>query len=143
MFIAIKEKKKLINELNKALGWELRAQALYAHYGAYLKGLEAISWKSHFGKEAEESVGHAGKVRDMIALVGGEAVTTRDAAPILHTEDLKTMLTEARKTETAAAKQYQKVLPLVRVHPVLTHTILHILMDEIQAAEELEAMLGG
>ena len=142
MFIAIKEKKKLINELNKALGWELRAQALYAHYAAYLKGLDSVAWKSHFDKEAGESVGHAGKVRDIIALAGGEAVTTRDAAPIVHTEDLKTMLAEARKTETAAAKQYQKIMPLVKTHPVLAHTISHILMDEIKAAEELEAMLG-
>jgi len=36
MFGEVKDRKGLIAELNKALGWELRAEAMYAHYAAYL-----------------------------------------------------------------------------------------------------------
>jgi bacterioferritin (cytochrome b1) len=89
-----------------------------------------------------ESLGHAKQVRDIIATLGGEAVTTRDAAPIVHTEDVKVMLEEALKTEAAAAAAYQKILPMVKGHPVFQHTIFHILKDEMGAVIEMENLLG-
>ncbi len=39
---------QLIKLLNQALAWELRAQAIYAHYAAYLKGLETLTLAEHF-----------------------------------------------------------------------------------------------
>lgn len=133
---------QLIQELNKALGWELRAQAMYAHYAAYVKGLEMLTLESHFEEEATESFGHAQKVRGIIADLDGEAVTIRDGAAIVHTEDVKTMLEEALKTEQAAADQYQKIMPMIKDHPVFAHTIYHILMDEMKAVLEVEALLN-
>jgi len=47
MPVQISNHPQVIAELNKALGWELRAQAMYAHYAAYLKGLEMLTLKSH------------------------------------------------------------------------------------------------
>ncbi|MDZ7343902.1 MAG: ferritin-like domain-containing protein [candidate division KSB1 bacterium] len=142
MPVQLSNQQQVINELNKALGWELRAQALYAHYAAYLKGLEMLTLKGHFEEEAQESFGHAAKVRDIIATLGGEAVTTRDQAPIVHTEDYRKMLEEALITEQSAAAQYQKILPLVESHPPFAHTIIHILKDELDAVVEVEALLG-
>src|SRR5262245_38924849 len=49
---------KLIAALNASLGWELRAQAMYAHYAAYVKGLEALTLVEHFEEEVTESTGH-------------------------------------------------------------------------------------
>ena len=89
-----------------------------------------------------ESTEHAKKVRDIIATLGGEAVTTRDPAPIVHTEDVKTMLEEALKTESRAADAYQKIIPLVRNHAVFYHSVFHILKDEMSAVIEMEALLG-
>jgi bacterioferritin (cytochrome b1) len=142
MPVQLPNQQQVIMELNNALGWELRAQAMYAHYAAYLKGLEMLTLKSHFDEEATESFGHAAKVRDMIATLGGEAVTTRDAVPIVHTEDWKTMLAEALLTEQAAAAQYQKILPLVESYPPFSHTIIHIMKDELDAVVEVESLLG-
>ena len=133
---------KLIQMLNQALGWELRAQALYGHYAAYVKGLESLTLAEHFEEEVTESGGHAKKVRDIIAALGGESVTTRDPAAILHTEDTRAMLEEALKTESKAAATYQKIVPLVKNHPVFYHTIYHILKDEMSAVIEMEALLG-
>ncbi len=133
---------QLIKELNKALGWEMRAQAMYAHYAAYIKGLEMLTLKAHFEEEATESFGHAAKVREIIADLGGEAVTTRDGAMIVHTNSVQTMLEEALKTEEAAAEQYQKIVPLVKDHPVYYHVIYHILKDETAAVIEAEALLA-
>lgn len=142
MLIPIKEKKRLITGLNQALAWELRAYAMYSHYAAYVKGLESLTLKSHFEEEAAESIGHAGKVRELLALLGAEAITTRDDTPIVHTEDYRVMLEEALKTETGAAKHYQKIAPLGKDHPAFTHTLMHILMSELNAVEEVNALLG-
>ena len=133
---------KLVQLLNESLGWELRAQAMYAHYAAYVKGLESLSLAEHFEGEVTESLGHAKKVRGIIAALGGEAVSTRDDTEIVHTEDTSVMLEEALKTESAAAAAYQKIVPLVKDHPVFYHAIYHILKDETAAVIEVETLLG-
>ncbi len=135
-------KRQLIALLNQALGWELRAQAMYAHYAAYVKGLESLTLAGHFEAEAAESVGHAKKVRDIVATLGAEAVTVRDKAPIVHTGSTRVMLTEALKTEQAAAATYKKILPLVKDDPVSFHALLHIHMDELKAVTEVENLLA-
>jgi bacterioferritin (cytochrome b1) len=133
---------QLIKHLNQALGWELRAQAIYAHYAAYVKGLEMLTLTDHFEEEVTESLGHAKKVRDIIADLDGEAVTTRDPAPIVHTEDVRVMLEEALKTEQKAAAAYHKMLPLTRGLPVYEHTLRHIMLDEMKSVVEMQNLLG-
>lgn len=142
MPVKLANQAKLIQLLNQALGWELRAQALYGHYAAYVKGLESLLLAEHFEEEVTESGGHAKKIRDVIAALGGQAITTRDSAPIVHTEDTRAMLEEALKTESKAAALYQKIVPLVSKHPVFYHTIFHILKDETNAVIEMENLLG-
>lgn len=133
---------KLIEWLNKALGWELRAQALYAHYAAYVNGLESMTLAGHFEEESTESVGHAKKVRDIIAELGGEAVTVRDMTPIVHTEDTRVMLEEALRTEATAAATYKRIVPLAKDSAVHQHALIHIMMDEMKAVVEVENLLG-
>src|SRR5436309_7795112 len=133
---------RLITLLNQALGWELRAQAMYAHYAAYVKGLESLTLAEHFEGEVTESVGHAKKVRDIIAALDGEAITTRDPAPIVHSLDLKVMLAQGLQTESKAAEAYTKILPMVKGNAVFYHAIYHILKDEMSAVMEVETLLG-
>ena len=142
MLIDIKDKDTLIEKLNSALAWELRAYAMYAHYAEYVKGIESLSLKGHFEQEAAESIGHAKQVRETIALLGGQAITDRDTTPIVHTEDWKVMMEEALKTETTAAKSYQDMMPLAKQHPSIVHTLMHIYMDELGAIEEVNTILG-
>lgn len=142
MPVQLKNKNKVIGELNKALAWELRAAAMYAHYAAYIKGLESLTLADHFKSEVAESMGHAEAVRNIIADLGGEATTTRDPAPIVHTEDVQTMLEEALKTEQAAADGYNKALPIVKDYYPFWHTLAHILQDEQNAVIEMETLLG-
>jgi bacterioferritin (cytochrome b1) len=133
---------RLIELLNQALAWELRAQAMYAHYAAYVKGLESLTLAGHFEEEVTESLGHAKQVRDVIAVLKGAAVTTRDPATIVHTEDTRVMLEEALKTEQTAAAAYQKIVPLVKDNSVFFHALSHIMMDEMEAVVEMENLLG-
>lgn len=134
--------RQLVALLNQALGWELRAQAMYAHYAAYVKGLESLTLAGHFEAEAAESVGHAKQVRDILATLGAEAVTVRDQAPIVHTENTRAMLLESLKTEQTAAATYKKILPLVKDDPVSFHALLHVHMDELKAVTEVGNLLG-
>lgn len=143
MPVKIANRGKLITALNKALGWELRAQAMYAHYAAYLEGLESLTLTRHFEEEATESFGHARRVRDIIATLDGLAVTTRDPAPIVHTSEIRVMLEEALKTEAKAADGYRKIVPMVKDHAVFYHEIFHIMKDEMSAVIEVENLLGG
>lgn len=137
-----KPQKGLVALLNQALGWELRAQALYAHYAAYVKGLESLTLAGHFEAEAAESVTHAKQVRDALAMLGAEAVTKRDPAPIVHTESTRVMLLESLKTERAAADLYRRIVPLVKDNPIFFHSLSHIAMAELKAVVEVENLLG-
>jgi bacterioferritin (cytochrome b1) len=133
---------RLIKELNKALGWELRASAMYAHYAAYVQGIESSRLEEHFNEESVESMGHGRTVRDIIAELGELAVTDRDTAPIVHTLDSRMMLEEALKTEKGAAAQYAKIMPMVKNQPRFMHALMHILMDEQRAVVEVERLLA-
>ncbi len=142
MPVELKDKNKVIEALNKALGWELRASMMYAHYAAYVKGLEAVPLEEHFKEEATESFGHAEVVRNIIADLGGEAVTKRDPEPIVHTEDWKRMLEESLKTEKRAAAAYLELVPMVKEYQPFWHDLNHILLDEQKAVIEVEKLLG-
>ena len=66
---------RLIQHLNAALGWEMRAMTLYAHYGAYVKGIYRLQLKPFFEAEAVESMTHSNTVRAAIVKLGGVART--------------------------------------------------------------------
>ncbi len=142
MPIPIENRDRVIAALNQALAWELRASALYAHYAAYVKGLEKLTLEALFKEEAQESFSHAEKVRRMIADLGGEAVTERDPTPIVHTEDTRTMLEEGLKTEQKAAAHYGEIAPLLKGYYPHFHDLVHIQKDEMEAVIEFETLLG-
>ena len=136
-------KSELIGRLNDALGWELRAQLMYAHYAAYVKGIYRLHLKPYFEAEATESVGHATAVRDHIVQLGGEARTDRDKTEILHTTDYREMLTEAMKTETRAADTYREFLALPGIDPEVHDAMEQIYFQEERAVEELRQLMDN
>jgi bacterioferritin len=134
---------EMVRRLNDALGWELRAQMMYAHYAAYVKGIYRLHLKPYFEGEATESVSHATAVRDHIAQLGGVARTERDPTEIVHTTDYRVMLEEAMKTETRAAAWYQEFLNLPGIDPELYDAIEQIYFQEERSVEELKQLMGG
>ena len=133
----------LIDRLNDALGWEIRAQLMYAHYAAYVKGIYRLHLKPYFEAEATESVGHATTVRDQITKLGGVARTNRDETDIVHTTDYRVMLTEAMKTESYAAKSYQEFLHLPGIDSELSDAIEQIYFQEERSVEELRQLMDS
>ncbi len=133
----------LIDRLNEALGWENRAQLMYAHYAAYVKGIYRLHLKPYFEVEATESLGHATAVRDQIMKLGGVARTNRDDTEIVHTTDYRVMLVEAMKTESHAAKSYKEFLELPGIDSELYDAIEQIYFQEERAVEELKQLMDS
>ncbi len=140
---AAKNPEQAILVLNQALGWELRAAMMYAHYAAYLVGRDRLDFEEYFDGEVTESIGHAKVVRQIIADLGGKAVTSPDPTPIVDTRDVSAMLREAHKTEEAAENKYREVLTLFEHQTVWHHDLRHIQMDEERGLIELKRLMKG
>ena len=136
-------KENLVEALNKALAWELRAIAMYAHYSAYVSGIHRLHLANHFSNEVSESVMHASTVRSAIVKLDGVAITKRDKTEIVHTSSFKEMLSEAFETEKKAAETYAEILPLVKVigDTELFDALEVVYFDEQRSVEELRMML--
>ena len=68
----------MIDKMNIALSWELRASNMYAHYAANIKGIHRLQLSPMFNTEMTESIQHADIVRKAIVQLGGiPALVTR------------------------------------------------------------------
>ena len=134
---------EILDSLNKALAWELRAIAMYAHYAAYVSGIHRINLATHFNNEVTESITHAATVRSAIVKLGGEATTDRESTEIVHTSDYNVMLKEAYKTEMTASETYRGILPLIEEidDSELYDALEVVYFDELRSVEELRMML--
>lgn len=135
---------KLIEKLNNALSWELRAINMYAHYSAYVQGIQRLQLAGHFTAEVTESIGHANIVRSAIVKLGGEAITDRNPHPIIHTTDYIEMLKQAYETEEKAGQVYGVLLELLKEHndEELYDSIETIYFAELRSVEEVRMLLN-
>jgi bacterioferritin len=132
---------ELAEQLNGALGWEMRALALYSHYAAYVRGIHRLHLKPYFEAEATESLGHSNVVRNEIVKLGGIARTDRDETEIVHTTDYQVMLKEAMETERRAASTYREFLDIAGIDGELYDAIEQIYFAEERAVIELTQMI--
>lgn len=132
---------ELVRRLNAALAWEMRAETMYGHYAAYVKGIHRLHLKPYFEGEAAESVVHGNTVREQIVKLGGVATTNRDPAEIVHTTDYKVMLRESYETEKRAAQGYKEFLELPDIDSELYDAIEQISFEEERSIEELSQLL--
>ncbi len=132
----------LIEKLNLALGWELRAINMYAHYAAYIRGIHRLQLEPHFTAEANESMVHSNIVRSAILKLGGIAVTERNQTPIRHTTSYLEMLAESLITETKAAEVYGELIAMIEEEgdADLYDAIEQIYLAEIRSVEELRRL---
>tara|TARA_B110001452_G_C15141026_1_gene397293 strand:+ start:364 stop:777 length:414 start_codon:yes stop_codon:yes gene_type:complete len=134
---------KLVEKMNYALGLELRAINMYAHYAAYVKGLNRLQLEPLFQREATESMVHASAVRNAIVKHNGESVTERNPKPILHTTDTREMLDQALHTEELASEAYRELLQLLEEieDRELYDSIEQIYLTELRSVEEMRLLL--
>ena len=129
----------LIMKLNEALGWELRAINMYAHYAAYIRGIHRMQLEPHFTAEANESMVHSNIVRSAIVKLGGVAVTERIPMPIEHVSSYTDMLAQSLITEMKAAEVYGELMPMIEDagDADLYDAIEQIYLAEVRSVEEL------
>ena len=134
----------LIDRLNEALGWELRAMSMYAHYAANVQGIHRLQLDPMFNEEATESMAHADVVRRAIVKLGGVPVTERNAHPIAHTTDFKAMLERSLETETKAAEVYAGIIKLLDEvgDQEMYDAIEQIYLAELRSLEDLRLILA-
>ena len=133
----------LIEKMNQALGWELRAINMYAHYSANVRGIHRLQLSPLFNTEMTESVAHADIVRKGIIQLGGIPVTERNANPITHTTDYIEMLNFSLETEAKAAEVYSELLQLIQRadEQDLFDSIEQIYLAELRSLEELRLLV--
>ena len=134
----------LIDRLNEALGWELRALNMYAHYAANIQGIHRLQLDPMFNEEASESLAHADVVRRAVVKLGGVPVTERNTHPIVHTTDYKIMLERSLETETKAAEVYAGIIELLEEvgDQEMYDAIEQIYFAELRSLENLRLILA-
>ena len=133
----------LIETLNEALGWELRAANMYAHYAANIRGIHRLQLSPMFTTEANESTMHADIVRKAIVKLGGIPVTERNSHPIIHTTHYDEMLVHSLETETKAAAVYGSIM--IEIESIgdqeMYDAIEQIYLAELRSLEELRLLM--
>ena len=129
----------LINQLNEALAWELRAMNMYAHYAANVRGIHRLQLSPMFSTEATASMELGDVVRRAIVKLGGVPVTDRHPEAIVHTTAFDEMLKHALATEQQAARVYQDVLAMVEAieDQDLYDAIEQIFLAELRSVDGL------
>ena len=134
----------LIDKMNIALSWELRASNMYAHYAANIKGIHRLQLSPMFNTEMTESIDHADIVRKAIVQLGGIPVTERNPYPIIHTNDYLEMLNYSLETEIKAAEVYAELIELIEDtdEEDLRDAIEQIYLSELRSVEEMRLLVG-
>lgn len=132
---------RLIDLLNEALAWELRAIAMYSHYAAYVKGIHRLHLAPKFEAEAAESNAHAAQIRNAIVKLGGIAVTRAADIEIVHTDAFQVMLEEALMTEQQAVANYREILGELDAEEEMFDVIQQIQFAEERSVDELKKLM--
>lgn len=134
----------LIDKMNIALSWELRASNMYAHYAANIKGIHRLQLSPMFNTKMTESIDHADIVRKAIVQLGGIPVTERNPHPIIHTNDYLEMLNYSLETEIKAAEVYAELIELIEDtdEEDLRDAIEQIYLSELRSVEEMRLLVG-
>jgi len=135
----------LIATLNEALGWELRAINMYAHFAAIVRGIHRIQFAPMFQGEATESLAHADVVRRAIVKLDGMPVTERNSTLISNSTSYEDMLQSALETETKAAQLYGTLLKMLEDYDdgELYDAIEQIYLAELRSIEDLRLITSS
>lgn len=136
--------KQLIEQLNDALGWELRAVNMYAHYAANIRGIHRLQLSPMFTTESTESLVHADIVRRAIVKLGGIPVTERNPHAIVHSVNYEEMLQKSLETETKAAEVYGQIMVTIGEggDQEMYDAIEQIFLAELRSLESLRLLLS-
>ncbi|MCP3738411.1 ferritin-like domain-containing protein [Rossellomorea sp. BNER] len=132
---------ELLEGLNEDLANEYSAQIMYTTYAAVVSGLHRQVLKPFFESEVADEQGHALYLAEKIKTLGGTPTTT--PAPVKQTDDVKTMLQEARQAEKETIDRYKirKKQAEELGYTELVVKLEDLIADETHHMEELDRIL--
>lgn len=95
---------ELVENLNKALSYELAGVIQYSQHSYLVSGTDREIFKEWFRDQAEEAQGHAEKLGDKIVALGG--IPTVEPAVIRQAAETKEMLKQDLELEREAMAVY-------------------------------------
>jgi bacterioferritin len=130
---------KLIESLNRALGFELAAVIQYMQHSFLVTGTEREVYCSYFRAQSEESHGHAKMLGDKIVSLGG--VPTVEPGMIRQSVELAEMLRQDLEMEREALQAYLEAWEACGDGELPTRFLLEgRIADEQRHVEELEKL---
>jgi bacterioferritin len=138
----IKNKKPVINQLNKILEAELAGVVRYTHYSMMIFGYTRIPIVSWFRAEATESLTHAQQAGEMITRLGGHPSLAIGPLLETHEHDIGQILRETLQAEHTALGLYMGLLKLVANKNVALEEYARDLIEQEEAhIDEIDKML--
>jgi bacterioferritin len=138
----IKNKKQVINQLNKILEAELAGVVRYTHFSMMIFGYNRIPIVSWFQTEATESLTHATQAGEMITRLGGHPSLAIGPLLETHQHDIGQILRETLQAEHTALRLYQGLLKLVANKNVaLEEYARGLIVQEEAHIDEIDKML--
>lgn len=130
---------ELIENLNKALGYELAGVIQYSQHSYLVTGIEREVYKEFFRDQAEEAHKHAQFLGDKVVALGG--IPTVEPAMIRQSVELKDMLVQDLKLEREAMAAYMDAWKSCDENDLPTKFWLEgQIADEEMHIEELEKL---
>ena len=140
--MSLKNKKPVIDQLNKILEAELAGVVRYTHYSMMIFGYNRIPIVSWFRAEATESLGHAQQAGEMITRLGGHPSLAIGPLLETHEHDIGQILRETLQAEHKAFGLYVGLLKLVAGKNVALEEYARGLIEQEEAhIDEIDKML--
>jgi bacterioferritin len=140
--MSLKNKKPVINQLNKILEAELAGVVRYTHYSMMIFGYTRIPIVSWFRAEATESLTHAQQAGEMITRLGGHPSLAIGPLLETHEHDIGQILRETLQAEHKALGLYMGLLKLVANKSVALEEYARNLIEQEEAhIDEIDKML--
>ena len=138
----IKNKKQVINQLNKILEAELAGVVRYTHYSFLVFGYTRIPIVSWLRSQATESLTHAQQAGEMITRLGGHPSLAIGPLLETHAHDIGQILRETLEAEHTALGLYMGLLKLVANKNVALEEYARGLIEQEEAhIDEIDKML--
>ncbi|PAV29288.1 bacterioferritin [Virgibacillus profundi] len=137
-----KDLQNLIDGLNEDLSHEYGAAIQYTYSASVVSGLYRSALKPFFEAEITDELGHALYLSEKIKSLGGTPTTK--AAEVPQPSDVKDLLEETLKSETATVERYEKRKKQAEElgYTELVVKLEDLITDETHHKEEVERLLA-
>jgi bacterioferritin len=142
------DRETVLKLLNEALATEIVCVLRYKYHYFMAKGIDAPEISAEFLEHANEEQGHADRIAERIAQLGGkpnlspEGLLTRSHSEYVEGRDLKEMIQEDLVAERIAIESYTEIIRYLGDADSTTRRMFEeILAVEEQHADELADLL--